>query len=298
MSTSLLAAIEGGGTKFVCAVGQPGSTVESAEIPTRDPAATISDIATFFAAATSKHGPVAAAGIACFGPLELDPSSPAYGSITATPKPGWAGFNILGAVEAATGVPTAIDTDVNAAALAEVRFGAARNCDPAVYVTVGTGIGVGVVAGGRPLHGSGHPEGGHIWPRKHPLHQDFAGVCPYHNDCLEGLASGNALAARWGKPAEDLPADHPAWEAEADYLGQLCATLVLMLAPQRIVLGGGVMRASTLYPAIRVRIRHWLNGYITSLADDPAALDRLIVPPGCTQPSGLAGAFILAQSLL
>lgn len=297
MTGHLLAAIEAGGTKFVCAVGRPGQTSVSVEIPTRAPSTTLNDIRAFFTAATGTHGNISALGIASFGPIGLNPASPDYGRLTTTPKPGWSDFDLLAALRDMMAVPTAIDTDVNAAALAEAQMGAAQNCDPVVYVTVGTGIGVGVYAGGAPIHGIGHPEGGHIWPRRHPAHQAFTGICPYHGDCLEGLASGTALAAAWGCPADVLPADHPAWEAEADYLGQLCATLILMLAPQRIVLGGGVMKQSFLYPLVRTQTQHWLNGYPGSVATGAAALDRLIVAPGCVQPSGLAGAFLLAEDI-
>ncbi len=295
MDKPLLAAIEGGGTKFLCAVGRPGISIASMEIPTRDPHSTMANIRAFFERMAGTHGKVAAAGIASFGPLDLDPSSPDYGRVRDTPKPGWAGFDLLGAMRDIFACPVALETDVNAAALAEARIGAARNCDPIAYVTVGTGIGVGIVAGGKPVHGLGHPEGGHIWPRKHPLHRSFAGICPYHGDCLEGLASGPALAAAWGKAANDLPPDHPAWPVEADYLGQLCATLALLLAPQRIVLGGGVMDRKDLYQPIRARAMHWLKGYVPKLHDDPAAIDSLIVEPGCDQPSGLAGAYLLAE---
>ena len=296
MTGNLLAAIEAGGTKFVCAVGRPGQTVHSIEIPTRDPSTTLSDVCAFFSAAIKAHGSISALGIASFGPIDLNPASADFGRMTTTPKPGWSGFDLPAALHDLMAVPVAIDTDVNAAALAEATMGAALNCDPVAYVTVGTGIGVGVFAGGAPIHGIGHPEAGHIWPRRHPAHQNFAGSCPYHGDCLEGLASGSALAAAWGHPAEELPPEHPAWEAEADYLGQLCATLILMLAPQRIVLGGGVMKRSFLYPMVRARTAHWLNGYPGTLTGSAAALTPLIVAPGCIQPSGLAGAFLLAES--
>lgn len=294
MAQPLFAAIEGGGTKFICAVGRPGETVASTEITTRDPAATLADVRAFFEAAQNTHGGVAAFGLASFGPIEVKPSSARYGTITTTPKQGWRDFDILAALRAILPCPAAIDTDVNAAAIAEASLGAATGCDPVAYVTVGTGIGVGVIAGGRPVHGLGHPEGGHIPIRRHPDHGAFAGICPAHGDCLEGLASGPALGACWGWPSTSLPPEHPAWGIEADYLGQLCATLVFTLATERIVMGGGVMSQPLLLPLIRKRTRYWLGGYIAALEDDPDGLDRLIVPPGCIQPSGLAGAFLLA----
>lgn len=286
-------AIEAGGTKFVCAIGnaQAGS-VRTATIATRNPDATFADVAAFFRDAASE-APIAALGIGSFGPVDVDPRSAMYGRILATPKPSWEGTDMLARVRAFLDVPLAIDTDVNAAALAEVAA-----CDGSVrhlaYVTVGTGIGVGLVNEGRAVHGAGHPEMGHVLVRRHPEHGDFAGVCPFHGDCLEGLAAGPAVSAAWGSSAIDLPLDHPFWRIEADYLAQLCANLILTTVPERIVLGGGVMQQERLFPRIRERTAELLNGYVHGISD-AASLEHRIVPPACREPSGLTGAFLLAD---
>lgn len=286
-------AIEAGGTKFVCAVGDAATgSQRTATIPTRDPDSTFAEVAEFFTQA-SDLGEITGIGIASFGPVGVDPASPDYGKILATPKPGWAGTDLLGRVRAFLNVPLAIDTDVNAAALAEVEA-AGADMRQLAYVTVGTGIGVGLVSEGRPVHGIGHPEAGHILVRRHPAHEGFAGTCPFHGDCLEGLAAGPAVSAAWGTPASELAADHPFWAVEAEYLSQLCMTLLLTMAPQRIVLGGGVMKQERLFPLIRNRTADLLGGYIQG-ARDAAAMERLIVPPACREPSGLVGAFLLAR---
>lgn len=290
-SAQRFAAIEAGGTKVVCGVGSfAGGSFETARIETRKPGETITDIAAFFRTAAARHGPLSACGIASFGPLDLDPRSPHYGAIQSTTKPGWSGFDMLGAIRAALGIPTAIDTDVNAAALAEARA-SGITAGTVAYVTVGTGIGVGFARNGA--NAGVHAEAGHFNPRRHPGHGDFAGVCPYHRDCLEGLASGPALIAAWGGSLATLAPDHVAWAIEADYLGQLCAALVLMHAPARIVLGGGVMAQRRLLPVIRTRTLHWLADY--PRAHDLAWAERLIVPPACREPSGLLGAYLLAE---
>ena len=290
---ALYGAIEAGGTKIVCGIGSADGSRETVRIPTGAADATLGEVIAFFEAAIARHGPLSSVGIASFGPLDLDPSSPGYGSITSTPKPGWRGTDLLGRIGGALGVPAAIDTDVNAAALAEARLGAGRGCATVAYATIGTGIGVGIAQDGRLHHRGGHAEAGHLSLRRHPGHQGFAGICPFHGDCLEGLASGPAIIAACGQSLETLPTDHPGWAAEADYLGQMCAALVLMLAPARIVLGGGVMSQQRLFGETRERTRHWLGGYIESL-DSAEALDRLIVPPACREPSGLVGAYLLA----
>ena len=291
---TLFGAIEAGGTKFVCAVGSArAGAVRVATVPTRDPDATFADVAAFFRQAADL-GPVAALGIASFGPVDVDPRSPAHGRILATPKPGWEGTDMLARARGFLDVPMAIDTDVNAAALAEA-VAAGGGAESLAYVTVGTGIGVGLVSEGRTIRGTGHPEAGHILVRRHPAHGGFVGVCPFHGDCLEGLASGPALAAAWRRPAKELPLDHPAWEAEADYLAQLCMTLLLTTAPGRIVLGGGVMQQARLFPLVRERTASLLGGYLRGVSD-AASLERRIVPPLCREPSGLVGALLLASS--
>jgi fructokinase len=286
-------AIEAGGTKFVCAVGaaETGS-LRTATIATRDPDSTFAEVAAFFEDAADL-GPVSGIGIASFGPVGVDPASPDYGRILATPKPGWEGTDLLARVRAFRDVPLAIDTDVNAAALAEVEA-VGGDLRQLAYVTVGTGIGVGLVSEGRAVHGIGHPEAGHILVRRHPAHGNFAGTCPFHGDCLEGLAAGPAVSAAWGSPASELPADHPFWAVEADYLAQLCMTLFLTMAPERIVMGGGVMKQERLLPLIRARTAELLDGYVQG-ARDMAAMEQRIVGPACREPSGLVGAFLLAE---
>lgn len=288
----MFAGIEAGGTKFVVGVGDAaGRSRRTATIPTRDPDATLAEVHAFLAQAQAELGPIRGIGIASFGPLELDPALPNHGRITTTPKPGWAGADMLGKIAGPFGVPAAIDTDVNAAALAEAAL---RGAADLAYVTVGTGIGVGLVVGGRSVRGFGHPELGHMLPRRHPAHGDFAGTCPFHGDCLEGLASGPAVIAAWGDSFRTLPADHPAWEVEADYLAQLCAQLVLTTAPEAIVLGGGVLQQSRLLAMTRARTRERLAGYCERW-QAAETFERRIVPPACREPSGLIGAYLLAR---
>lgn len=291
----LLGAIEAGGTKFVCGVGDPWTgSVETATIPTRDPERTFADIEAFFRGASSSGGGLAAVGIGSFGPVDIDPASPGYGQILRTPKRDWEGANILTRTAAILpAIPLALDTDVNAAALAEAAA-AGPHVTQLAYVTVGTGIGVGIVIDGRPVHGLGHPESGHIIPRRHEAHGDFPGICPFHGDCLEGLASGPAVEAAWGVSPSQLPDDHPFWEIQSHYLAQLCATLFLTVAPMRIVLGGGVMKHQRLLPTIREKTAHLLAGYLSSISGFPA-IETRIVPPACTEPSGLIGAYLLAE---
>lgn len=292
----LLAAIEAGGTKFVCGVGNAETgSLETATIPTRDPDATFADVEAFFRAATERHGPgrgpIRGIGVGSFGPIDLDRTSGGYGRIVRTPKPLWEGCDLIARAGRIAAVPIALDTDVNAAALAE-KAAAGPQIASLAYVTVGTGIGVGIIAGGKPLHGLGHPEAGHGFPRRHEAHRDFAGICPFHGDCYEGLASGKAVEAIWGA-MQHFPDDHPFWEVESDYIAQLCVALFLTTAPERIVLGGGVMGQQRLFPLIRKRALDLLGGYLARLPD-MSAMERRIVPPLCNEPSGLIGAYILA----
>lgn len=289
----LLGAIEAGGTKIIAAIGSAAASRATIRIPTGEPGAAVAAIARFFA---GQAEPPAAVGVASFGPIDLDRASPGYGHLLKTPKPGWEGFDLAGRLGEVLGVPIALETDVNAAALAEARIGAGAGRGDLAYVTVGTGIGVGLIVNGAPVHGIAHPEGGHLRPRRHPAHQGFAGICPFHGDCLEGLASGPAIAAAWGQPAESLAPDHPAWTVEADYLGQLCTDLILLLAPATIVLGGGVMEHAGLLAPIRARTAELLGGY--GRASDAAALARRIVAPGSPQAPGLAGAYLIAGERL
>lgn len=295
MSDTLYAAVEAGGTKMVCGIGSAaGGSRATRRIETGEPDATIAAILDFFGEAQAEHGPVAAVGVATFGPVDLDPASPSFGTITTTPKPGWPGTPLLARIRDGLDVPAAIDTDVNAAALAEALCGAPEERRSLAYATIGTGVGVGLVIDGRGVTGLGHPEGGHILPRRHPAQDDFAGICPFHGDCLEGLASGPAIQAAWGGSLAELPPEHPAFAVQADYLGQLCATLILTVAPEHIVLGGGVMAQERLFPMIRAETLRRLAGY-AGLWADPAVADARITPPGCAEPSGLTGAYLLAE---
>jgi fructokinase len=293
----LFGGIEGGGTKFVCVIGRgPGEIVAETRIPTTTPEATLARTVDFFRAESAARGPLAAIGVGSFGPVDLREGSDTWGFITTTPKAGWEHTDVAGRLARELGVPVAFDTDVNAAAIGEARWGVARDLDTFVYLTVGTGIGGGGLAGGQPMRGLVHPEMGHMLLPRDPSLDPFAGVCPFHAGCLEGLASGPALLARWGKPAEQLPADHPAWRLEAHYLGLALANLVCTLSPQRIVLGGGVMEQAHLFPLIRHEVVSLLNGYIRA-AEILEAIDTYIVPPGLGNRAGRLGAIAMAERL-
>jgi fructokinase len=288
-------AVEAGGTKFVVAIGNHSGQILAAErFPTADPASTLAATRDFLRQRAAEFGALAAIGVASFGPVELDKSSAHYGFIGQTPKAGWSNTDIAGALAREFRCPVGFDTDVNAAALAEHRWGAARDVKNLVYLTIGTGIGGGVVVDGAPIHGLMHPEIGHIYPRRHPLDTGFDGVCPFHRDCMEGVASGPAILARTGASLRELGESHPQWEIEADYLGQLCAQLVVTVSPQRIVMGGGVMSQSRLLPLIRPRLRHWLGGYINR-DEIQDGVDRYVVAPELGDRAGVLGALVLAM---
>lgn len=289
----LLGGIEAGGTKFVCAVGPaPDDIRATTQIPTTTPSETLGAVRQFFAAQQQAHGPLAAIGVGAFGPVDLHPASPTFGHITATPKAGWAHTDIVGPLRRAFTVPVAFDTDVNAAALGEWQYGAARGLDTCLYLTVGTGIGGGAIVHGQALHGLVHPEMGHVRV-PHDLTTDpFAGACPFHGDCLEGLASGPAMAQRWGAPADTLPADHPAWTLEARYLALALHGFVCTLSPQRIVVGGGVMTPPHLLPRVRAELSALLAGYVDAPA--VADVDTYLVPPALGPRAGVVGALVLA----
>ena len=289
--SALWGGIEAGGTKFVCAVARgPGDLMAETRFPTTIPAETIGRAVAFF----RQQGPMQAIGIASFGPLDPNPSSSTFGHITTTPKPNWAHVDLAGEVRRALSVPVSFDTDVNGAALAEGLWGAAQGLDTFVYLTVGTGIGGGCVANGQVVHGLVHPEMGHM-RIPHDLEDDpLPGACPYHGDCLEGLAAGPAIEARWGQRAETLPPDHPAWPLEANYLALGLVNIIGCLSPQRIILGGGVMHQAQLFPLIRHRVQDLLNDYLKS----PSILDHIddyIVPPNLGDQAGVWGAIALAQ---
>lgn len=294
MST-IFGGIEAGGTKFVCAVGTgPGDVRAEHRFATTTPAETLAQAVTFFREQEEIHGRLTAVGIAAFGPLDPNPQSPTFGHITTTPKPGWANADVVGAVQSALDVPVGFDTDVNGAALGEHRWGAAQDVDTFIYLTIGTGVGGGVMVNGRLLHGLVHPELGHI-SLPHDWQQDsYKGRCPYHGDCLEGMAAGPAIGERWGQPAFELPADHPAWELEAHYLALALRTFVCTLSPQRIILGGGVMEQPQLFPLVRQKTVDYLNGYVQSPAIT-AQIESYIVPPGLGNQAGVLGAIALGM---
>lgn len=295
-SDVLFGGVEAGGTKWLCVVGRGDDVVAELRVPTTTPAATLDAVVRFFREQQSTHGPIAAFGIGSFGPLDLHPASPRFGHITATPKPGWADTDVVGAVRRAFGVPVAFDTDVNAAALGEWRYGAARGLDTFIYLTVGTGIGGGGLVGGRVMHGLVHPEMGHVRV-PHDLAADpFPGACPFHGDCLEGLASGPAMTARWAVAPDALPPGHPAWALEARYLGLALHGFVCTLSPQRIVIGGGVLEQPRLLPLVREELGRLLNGYIQA-PELLTGLDRYVVPPALGRRSGVVGALVMAERI-
>lgn len=292
----LYGAIEAGGTKIVCAAGYgPAEVLDDGRevIATAAPAPTLAAIVEFFERITGKHGALGGIGIASFGPVDVDTRSPTWGAILETPKPGWSNVSMVGPLRR-FGCPIVIDTDVNAAALAEARLGAGIGLGSLAYVTVGTGIGGGVVVGDRTVKGLLHPEMGHIRVQRDPRDGDFGGVCPFHGDCLEGLASGPAVTARWQTRAENLPERHPGREVLGGYLGQLAATIALMVSCERIVFGGGVVAGGGLLPHIRQSASRWLGGYLPIDARG-GGFDRYITAPGLGDFAGTAGAFLLAM---
>jgi fructokinase len=279
-----LGGIEAGGTKFICAIGSGPDDLETSEIPTTGPEETIQRAVNFF----KTRGPIGTIGIASFGPIDPNPKSNTFGYITSTPKLAWRNFDFASAMRAALGTDIAFDTDVNAAALGEFRWGAAQGLTDFLYLTVGTGIGGGGMSNGRLMHGRVHPEMGHIRIPRNIERDPFAGCCPYHGDCLEGLASAPAIESRWGEAAGRLPARHSAWDLEAHYLALGLCNWIYTLSPQRVILGGGVMRREELFPLIRVKLVALLGDYL----DAPE-----IVPPQLGARAGVLGAIALAQAL-
>jgi len=293
--TALFGGIEAGGTKFVCAVGTgPDDIRNEVRFPTTTPAETLGRAIAYFKEQQAIFGPLAAIGLGAFGPLDPNPQSPTFGYVTATPKPHWSNTNVVGAIQQAFDVPIGFDTDVNGAALAEQRWGAAQGLDNLLYLTIGTGIGGGVMVNGKLIHGLIHPELGHIRLPHDREADPYNGRCPYHGDCLEGMAAGPAIGERWGKPAQELPADHPAWELEAHYLAMALHSFICTLSPQRIIMGGGVMEQLQLFPLIREKVQQQLNNYVQS----PSILqeiDSYIVPPALGNLAGICGAFELGR---
>ncbi len=289
---SLYGAIEAGGTKFVCAVGTgPEDLRAQARFPTTTPQETLGRCIDFFRAQPK----IEALGIGCFGPLDLRRGTPSYGHVTSTPKAGWTNADVVGPLRQALGVPVGFDTDVNGAVLGEARWGAAQGLETAIYVTIGTGIGGGALIGGKLAHGLVHPEMGHLLLPREPDDLDFAGDCPFHGArCWEGVASGPAMERRWGRRAETLPSNHPAWDLEARYIASALTTLVLVLSPDRLILGGGVMQVEQLFPLVRKHLQSSLGGYVQADAVI-TGIDQYVVPPMLGQQAGIAGALALAE---
>ncbi|MCH5253923.1 MAG: ROK family protein [Lachnospiraceae bacterium] len=284
----LFGALETGGTKMVCAIGnEKGEILEQVSIPTETPELTMPKVLSFY-----RDKKISALGIGCFGPIDLNRNSATYGHITTTPKTAWQYYDIVGIFERELGVPIGFDTDVNASVLGEYTWGAARGLNSCIYITIGTGIGVGVIADGGLLHGMLHPEGGHILLRKLP-EDTYEGFCPFHENCFEGLAAGPAIEGRWGKKALDLEHSHRAWEMEAEYIAQALVNYTCILSPQRIILGGGVMHQTQLFPMIRDRFTKLLNGYLkTKELED---MNTFIVAQSLEDKQGILGALKLAM---
>jgi fructokinase len=286
----LYGGIEAGGTKWVCAVGSGPSDVRgTTTFPTTEPDETIGRAVEFFAA----NGALEAVGVGSFGPIDARRSSRSFGFITTTPKPGWAQTEVAGRLEESLEVPVAFDTDVNAAALGEQRWGAAAGLDSFCYLTVGTGIGGGVVVNGGLVHGLLHPELGHMRIPHDRIADPFPGSCPYHRDCFEGLASGEAMRQRWGQSAQELDDDAP-WQLEAQYLAIGLVNVVCAVSPERIILGGGVMKEPTLLARVQEGLRELLAGYFDA-PEFKDAIDDFVVRPGLGDRAGVLGAIALAQ---
>ena len=283
----MIAGIELGGTKTVVAAGtSDGRVAEEWRFPTTTPAETFGKACSWL----RERGVPSAIGVAAFGPLGVIPGREHYGKLLATPKPGWQGASIPDALHAAfPDTRLILETDVNAAALAEARLGAATGLDDIAYITIGTGIGAGILSGGRLIHGALHPEFGHLKVPRMPG-DDFAGLCPFHADCLEGMASGPAIAARWGKPAADLPADHPAWDTEAWHLAHGALALLAIVSPARIVIGGGVSQAAGFHAKTEALLGKIAAGYYLPLRQTP-----YLVAPVLGQQAGIIGALLLTS---
>lgn len=288
----LIGGIEAGGTKMVCAVGNENGVVKDrTSFPTRQPEETFADMIAYY-----RNWDIQALGIGCFGPLDLNRQSRTYGYITKTPKPGWGNCDIVGAFKDALGVPVGFDTDVNGAVLGEVTWGAAKGLDSAIYITIGTGVGVGVYVNGGLLHGLVHPEGGHILLIRHPK-DTYEGKCPFHKNCVEGLAAGPSIEARWGKKAAELADRDEVWEMEAYYIAQAITDYILSYSPQKIILWGGVMHQEKLFGMVRKEVLNLLNGYVAH-ETITEHIDQYIVPPALGEDPGIMGAIKLGLDAL
>lgn len=290
----LYGGVEAGGTKFVCCVASsPQNIVEEIRFVTTTPQETLGKTARFFEPFV-RDGRIQSVGVGCFGPLDLNPGSPTYGSIAATPKPGWSHTDVRGRLQQSLKVHIAIDSDVNAAAIGETIWGASQGCDPSLYLTIGTGIGGGYLKDGKPLIGLLNLEMGHIRIPHDRERDPFEGSCPFHGDCFEGLASGPAIQRRLGVKGAMVPENHPFWDLEAEYIASALMNYILTLSPRRIILGGGVLQRDFLFPKVRSRVLELLNGYVDSRSV-LEAIDQYIVPPGLGNQSGSMGAIALAM---
>ena len=288
----LFGALEAGGTKMVCAIGdENGNILERVSIPTGTPENTMPPMIEFF-----KGKGISALGIGCFGPVDLDKKSPTYGYITSTPKLAWTNYPIVAEFEKALGIPVGFDTDVNAAALGEATWGCTKDVENSIYITIGTGVGVGVIANGKPYHGMIHPEGGHILLARHPQDPMVGSGCPFHENCMEGLAAGPSLEKRWGVKGAELSERMEVWEMEAWYIGQAITNYIMMLSPERIICGGGVMHQPCLLPLIRKEVERQMNGYIKGKGMDD--LENYIVGVSLNDNQGAMGAVKLAMDAL
>ncbi|PHV70725.1 fructokinase [Sporanaerobium hydrogeniformans] len=286
-----LGALEAGGTKMVCAIGnEKGEIFEQVSIPTLTPEETMPQLIAYF-----KEKKIESLGIGCFGPIDLDPYSSTYGYITSTPKKAWRDYNIVGAFKQSLGCPIGFDTDVNGSILGEATWGCAKGLECSIYITIGTGVGVGIYQKGELLHGMLHPEAGHILLPKHPL-DTYEGKCPYHPNCLEGLAAGPAIEERWGRKAKELADSQEVWELEAYYIAQALVNYILTLAPHKIILGGGVMHQAQLFPLIRQKVVELLNGYIVT--KELQNIENYIVPASLQGNQGIMGCLQLAVRAL
>ncbi len=284
-------ALEAGGTKMVCAIGdENGNILDKISIPTTTPDETMDLILDYF-----RGKELSAIGIACFGPIDLNRSSKTYGYITSTPKVAWQNYDIVGRVRQELGIPVGFDTDVNGSLLGEVTWGCAKGLSDAIYLTIGTGIGGGVMAGGKLLHGMLHPELGHIHIGKRSYDKGTS-VCPFHNDCLEGLASGPSIEKRWGKRAVELADNTEVWKLEAEYIGTALVNYCMTLSPQKIILGGGVMHQEQLFSLIRETFEKEMAGYIRT--NELTNLEEYIVPASLNDNQGILGAIKLAMNEL
>lgn len=287
----LYGALEAGGTKMVCAIGkEDGTIIEQVSIPTTTPEETMPRIIEYF-----KDKDIASLGVGTFGPVDVNEGSDTYGHILDTPKLPWRGYDVAGTLAKELGVKVGIDTDVNGSCLGEITFGASKGLDPVVYITIGTGVGVGIFVNGRLLHGMLHPEAGHVLIRQHE-NDTYSGKCPYHGNCLEGMAAGPAIEARWGKKAVELKDDTKVWELEAYYIAQAIVGYIMTISPKRIILGGGVMHQEQLFPLIRKEVEKLMNGYLTT--KEMKDLDNYIVSASLNDDQGIMGCIQLAKQAL